>query len=760
MGPPESIASTSRLGGKIRLRVASKEPLPPVNFLAPFDQNDPDCFGELRFFICNHLVDRSRGPAESDWLLDDVTPANLRLQMDDFEIPFGDPEILRDGDRIEVHANEAAAQAWERLVAMKHNADSEVVEVEEEEDDESVDGSLGRHARDSEEREAIHQAEHVAAILRAGVLGATDDDDEDPTAVPAALDDLPRMPPMMSTASLASSSKATPAKSTPNKASKSSSFLPPPPSGIRGGAAAAMAAFEAKRNQMQRSQQCAGPKTPQRTSASQAGKRKRASSSSSSDASSMESASSESESDSDSGSSSDSDSEMSSPEVSTSGSHSGSESDISDNTDSSSDSAPSEHPTHSDRRREETTTESKTSQISKLEKPNDSPELVPPGQGTNRTKRRNQMRRKKLHLVREAENLENFEAAQERAAQRERGNAIDDADGPAWVEDRKPAYQIRGAADEIASSSTIPANDLPPGGGSFDISVQFTVTKGKSNKRKRFEDATPDTTAPRAAAPKMEDMQPDKPPFGGAVPAGMSIRHIDCQTEYDEELASLEAEAAEAEAQDSLQPSRRKGKGRQAPQSYQKDQEEHTGELDYGRPDEAQSKDAGADQGEPRKRVKLEKFAREPSEPPAAASSDSDDEEEPDSDYSTASFEAPIRPRTVLNAAEEARCWRRGPAQIATLHILEWYLLPLARVEIGYSLIFKKLALDPIKNTPETMRFAAIVVQVEGAGESKKAVVKVKGPLLPDKDLGWDFYETEEVVWTDGDCPPQLWWIY
>ncbi len=37
----------------------------------------------------------------------------LRFQMDKFEVPFDDPEILRDGDTIEVHLDQEAVEVKE-----------------------------------------------------------------------------------------------------------------------------------------------------------------------------------------------------------------------------------------------------------------------------------------------------------------------------------------------------------------------------------------------------------------------------------------------------------------------------------------------------------------------------------------------------------------------------------------------------------------------------------------------------------------------
>ncbi len=219
----------------------------------------------------------------------------------------------------------------------------------------------------------------------------------------------------------------------PSKASAKQSAVPPlpsmplPPSSTGGGAAAAIAAFEARRKQMQR---------------------RTATSDSDSDSDSESSTSSSGSPSSDSSDSSDS---FDSGTLDSSSSSS-SCSDSSDS--SSSSSSPSEEATISHRATPGTGTGTGTGTTDAL---------VPPGQGTSRTKRRNQMRRLKQQLSRHATS---------------NGSGNDSA----WVDDRTPAYRIERTAVQPAPVRTA---EMPPGAGALGID--------DCAPRKRKRDATPDT---------------------------------------------------------------------------------------------------------------------------------------------------------------------------------------------------------------------------------------------------------------------------
>ncbi|CDW98640.1 hypothetical protein [Sporisorium scitamineum] len=115
---PESVTLTDAAAShyglahrKIRLRIVTRHPLPEFHFLAPFDPQDPQCFAKLQSFVHAHMVSRSKRSGQTVVLPPSVSPEALHFQMDNFEVPFDDSEILRDGDTIEVHMDQSATES-------------------------------------------------------------------------------------------------------------------------------------------------------------------------------------------------------------------------------------------------------------------------------------------------------------------------------------------------------------------------------------------------------------------------------------------------------------------------------------------------------------------------------------------------------------------------------------------------------------------------------------------------------------------------
>ena len=463
---------------KLRLRIVTRHPLPELHFLAPFDPTDATCFTKLQAFIHAHLVAKVRHKVDMSG------PEKLRLQMDDFEVTFDDPEILRDGDTLEVYI---AEEERDGDMDSEENEVAAVVLGGVEADREH---GLEAGVQDVEERQALLEASRVAALLRAGLhtMDDDDDDDDDPTR-PSALDDLPRMP------SLQPPQAPNPSKGTRSKPSTSlpAPPLPPMPMSLAQGPAAAMAAFEARSQAMAAKSRATA--IQQSASGAQTS-RKRARSASSSSSSSASDSSSHSSSNSD-GSDSDSDSD----------SDSVSDSDSSSSSSSSSSSAPSEHPTTSDRPPQPRL-----------------PSPTPPGQGTSRTKRRNQMRRHKLTLLRQAENLATFQRAHQRALLRE--SAVEPS----------AELRIRGSAADAAASAVEKAEEDSAGSAPMvdavaALSEDIAKVVEQTGKRKRGEGAEVE-----------EEVQTEQAAYG-QVPKGMVVRHVDCQSYYDAEWAKMEARA-------------------------------------------------------------------------------------------------------------------------------------------------------------------------------------------------------------------------
>lgn len=571
-------------GRKIRLRIVTRNPLPELQFLAPFNYDDSEAFQLLQRFVRCHIQNKGKEKRET-W--EAIKEEDLMFVMDGFEVPFDDPDILRDGDVVQVRLHPKTGIGSEQEDAGESDFDNK----EEEDDDdekasEAEDKALQHQAQNEEEKQAILEATRLAALFRAGIHTSTSAPDRDQVELPSATpssrekqdDDLPKMPDLSS--AVTSSFSAMPAMSFPIMSR----------GGGRGGggaaaaavaaAAAALAAFEAKRNQMQSS---TVERVPVRTAIKGPStmKKRARSESSSSSSSSSSSESSDSDSSSNSSSSTDDNSTTSSDDSDSSSS-------------SSSSSAPSEHHFVSNRHRSPPSHEN----------------LVPPGAGTSRTKRRNAMRREKLRLQREAANLAAFNKAKARNTT------------AGWVEDRQPQPIAIAHVNQVSSQLSSYKNEglgLPPGEGSLDL------TPAGRGKRKRQTPPSPPSPAlqERRTNPTLVSIEEGTAPYGGKVPKGISIKHVDCQRYYEGELEKLEAEA-EAGAMYGDQPSTqergekggtRKGKGKR--RDHQ-DEDRTTAVdflLDYGSPESPFHSHPSSvnEQGGPRKKPRIEQPDSAPS---------------------------------------------------------------------------------------------------------------------------------------------------
>ncbi|GAC99643.1 hypothetical protein PHSY_007246 [Pseudozyma hubeiensis SY62] len=769
VSPTSHFSSGNR---KLRLRIVTRHPLPEHHFLAPFDPNDFQCFAKLKHFVHAHLVARSKGAAQSG-LMDGITQDALEFQMDSFEVP-NDPEILRDGDTVEVVVDpESAMQAGRNgeIAMMQSEADErdEDDSQDEDHDDDNAD-PLEFSAADAEERDALLEANRLAALLRSGIHKMSDDQYDDlPSRLHAEVDDLPRMPGPSNLNSVPALKTIRPTvskTSIPERASVPTLPLMPPSLALGGGAASAMAAFEAKRKQMQASSSSAQsrpppPMTPARGATASGSKRnlKRDRSSSSSSSSSSSDSSSDSESDSDSDSNSDSTDSSSESESESDSASSDSDSQISDG---SSDSAPSVQATHSDRPRQ---------MINASAQRPKSPAPVPPGQGLNRTKRRNAMRRMKAKEQRETENTLRFLEARERAASRENGeDHVGEADRVGWIEDREPAMlQIKGTSG-LAQSNGINVSsdgDMPPGGGSFGMEESSITTErpAETRKRKRTDEtaATIEESGPQVQrlGPRWQDMQPGQAPYGGAIPANVLIRHIDCQAFYDDQLAKMEAEAENTTEMPSEQHEEEPIEDRREEQEAQSEEQveaevdappqAHEEEQPEDQPRRRRSErirgihsqrrqelEDAAEADRARKRIKIEEVTPalgtpvpvdgpndirfSPKDPPG-------DNEDFDIDI--------IWQELVLGDYH--------PSDIALSERVHAPVVPWSELRAGVGILWQELALHPERNTPEMLWHAGVVSSCRPLDAEGRRHTKVEG-MGPFEENKWRDYE-------DYDCP-------
>ncbi len=442
--------------------------------------------------------------------------------------------------------------------------------------------------------------------------------------------------------------------------------------------------------------------------------------------------------------------------------------------------------------------------------------LHPPGQGTNRTKRRNQMRRTKLRLLRDAENLQNFEEAKERAARREQGEDVDDSadedTSALWIEDRTPMYTIKGVgltAVQSSNDASSSESSMPPGAGSFGMvepelvleqviaSAEGETSKGK--KRKRDDEPAESTkeALPRQPGPRLDDMQPGQAPYGGDVPAGVLIRHIDCEAYYDEEIAKLEAEALEGSANDhqgaEADDARKQGKASRRNRQHraraqhandENDGEEDAFELDYGSPD--RSKAGPDDKTGPRKRIRMEELeevslsdlARSPvllqpsasSEPSSRVHSQAPAEADTPSNWThigtfagitfdkpTYPADGPIDPNvTWQRIFDGVKPSRIAAAGMVLAEVAEW-----SSLKAGMGLLWSGLALDPVRMCPAEKRFVGVVVSADSLEDDYANVqVDAMGPLEEEADKDWADYEVERISWIEQNRPPTIHMVY
>ncbi|KAJ9474143.1 hypothetical protein PHBOTO_004225 [Pseudozyma hubeiensis] len=758
--PPTSHFSSGHR--KLRLRIITRHPLPEHHFLAPFDPNDSQCFAKLKHFVHAHLMARSKGVGQSE-VMENIAQDALEFQMDSFEVP-NDPEILRDGDTVEVVVDpESAMQASRNgeIVMTQSEADeSDEDDTQDEADDDDDSNSHELSAADAEERDALLEAKRLAALLRSGIHKSSDDQHDDlPSRLHAEADDLPRMPRQSSLNSVPALKTIRPtASKTSNPERVSFPTLPLMPTSLAlgGGAASAMAAFEAKRKQMQASSSSAQsrpppPMTPARGATASGSKRnlRRDRSSSSSSSSSSRDSSSESDSDSDSDSNSNSTDSSSESESESDSASSDSDSQTSDG---SSDSAPSVQATHSDRPRQVINASSQRPK---------SPAPVPPGQGLNRTKRRNAMRRMKVKEQREAQNTLRFLEARERAASREDGSGhVGEADRVGWVEDREPALlQVEGISAHAQSNGVNLSSDgdMPPGGGSFGME-ESTITSAEqpieTRKRKRTDETAAtiesNNTPVQRLGPRWQDMRPGQAPYGGVVPANVQIRHIDCQAFYDDQLARMEAEAEDAPdmpfEQHEEEPIEERREEQEAAQSEEQVEEEVNALSEVQEPrrrrserirgilsQRQQESEDAADADRARKRIKIEEVTPalgtpvpvdgpndirfSPKDPPG-------DDEDFDIDE--------IWQELVLGDYH--------PSDIALSERVHAPVVPWSDLRPGIGILWQELALHPERNTPEMLWHAGVVstcrpLDAEGR---RRTQVEAMGPFEENK---WRHYE-------------------
>lgn len=418
------------------------------------------------------------------------------------------------------------------------------------------------------------------------------------------------------------------------------------------------------------------------------------------------------------------------------------------------------------------------------------------------------MRRKKLQLLRDAANLQNFEEASERAAQRERGEYVDDSksedSGPAWIDDRRPMYQIKGVglavvqASNASSSSSSVVSNLPPGAGSLGMveaeaeaildqlfaSSEGETSKGKKRKRDEESASTADHAPPRRPGPQLEDMQFGQAPYGGDVPAGISIRHIDCQTYYDNEVTRME-EAAESQAssslggtsgqaveQDARQRGRKKGASKHSQHDHGEEEDADWFYLDYGSPNPAslgQSNGGGS-----RKKIKIERSTDR-----GSADSLNREGDRPSSsecgcaggwvDPECMQHDADVYWNPTPSLHDTSDTWKRlmrgvPPCAIGLMQKFSATEVLWSDLKTSMGLLWKGVALDPEQMVPALMYFVGVVESVESVndGEEPGRIVKVHamGPLEGDTQKIWADYEIQKISWTEQDHPSQFWHIY
>ena len=273
------------------------------------------------------------------------------------------------------------------------------------------------------------------------------------------------------------------------------------------------------------------------------------------------------------------------------------------------------------------------------------------------------------------------------------------------MEDRTPQFRMKDVAPP--TPTVVPAADLPPGAGSLGLTP--ASQEGESRKRKREPE---DGEAVRRNGPTLEDAVAGVAPYGDPVPLGVSVRHIDCQTFYDDQIARLEA-LAQAEPDPHA---RKRAKAKAKHSSAQFDSQEEVW-LDYGTPDDGAA---------PRKKVRTE---------PTPHRSHASDET---ADSLPGSISANL---PLSRLAHDSNALTR-PATWSSLRP-------------GLRVVYEQLALDPLTHTPAVMRFLALITtttdaDADGAG-GRSVSAAVLGPLSP--TVEWGDEDVQQVVWTEEDCP-------
>lgn len=347
------------------------------------------------------------------------------------------------------------------------------------------------------------------------------------------------------------------------------------------------------------------------------------------------------------------------------------------------------------------------------------------------------MRRHKLKMLRDAENVVQFENARRRAELAQGG--VDHVGPVGWVEDREGTMQIEHVSDRsrVHDSALISVKDeMPPGSGTFGMDV-FSAARDSNvaqSKRKRQEELTPSSVDDAAAhlASRWQDRQSSDPMHGVQVPYNVHIRHVDCQAYYDSQLAVLQdVLQGEAEAVGRVvRSSRRRKKTLDDEQA-----ESENADLDYSSVEGEMQ-----DRGRP-KRIKIESVTpRIGSSPVGAAES------------STIRFGAPA-PLGERSDMDIERTWLQlkqtyHPSDIACCTRIDASTVDLAHLEPGFGLIWQALALHPLRQTPEIMWHVGIV-----SSTSPHIQLHSLGPLHESRSTHWHHYEPVEMVWQNPPSP-------
>ncbi|PWY97035.1 hypothetical protein BCV70DRAFT_82892 [Testicularia cyperi] len=390
----------------------------------------------------------------------------------------------------------------------------------------------------ADEQAAILEAERIAALLRAGAhqLLANEDSPVDGNKGgerrPTVKNDFPTMPSHVP-------SKVAPPTTTRAAQQQKHGRTSLPPSAmpfmtklpLAGSAANAMAAFEARKMQMQQGAANAGQSIPVKSTGAMNTPRSKSHLSacagltswtgSTSDHSDSEKSDTESSADSDSDSDEESDDEDSSNATCSDDAE-----DSQSDSESDSDSAPSEETTKATGQHLHATPSDSDSEGSSEEEESEASseeESVPPGNGTSRTRRKNKARRHKLKMARDAENDANFLAAKARAEERERimPGLSDMVSATLDILPKLPDYSQ--LVDKIPALSS-----------KLSVHPDTQAFTAGSRKRKRSSDVPDVETPPLAPQDSTTVFVADQ------IPLGMSVKKVRCDEYYEAQLEKLE----------------------------------------------------------------------------------------------------------------------------------------------------------------------------------------------------------------------------